>query len=273
MVLAVIAFKVAAVPFNAWAPDAYEGAPVPVAAFLSVVSKTAGFAALALVAATFLGWSEVWGPVVAILAVASMLGAGVVALRQRSAVRLLAWSSIAQAGFILVPFGAVAAGLSGSEGLLVAVVAYLVAYAAMNLGAFSVVALVWRERPAARISDFRGLAWESPWLGIALAFFLAGLAGLPPGIIGLFIKVQVLAVPVATGAWWLAASMAVATVLGLAYYLPWAAMVFRRPKVAAAPPLAGRAALPAKLAVAAMLAVTVTLSVAPSLALGLLERL
>lgn len=273
MVLAVIAFKVSAIPFHAWAPDAYEGAPIPVAAFLSVVSKTAGFAALALVLATFVAWSEVWATVLAVLAAASMLGANAVALRQRGAVRLLAWSSIAQAGYVLVPFGAVAAGIAGSEGLLVAVVAYLVTYAAMNLGAFAVVGIVARERPGARIADFQGLAWHSPWLGFSLAFFLACLAGLPPGVIGLLIKVQVLAVPVATGAWWLAAAMAIATVIGLAYYLSWAAMIFRRPRDVATPSLTGTSALSMKVAVAAMLAVTVTLSIVPSLALGLLDRL
>ena len=273
MVLAVIAFKISAVPFHAWAPDAYEGAPIPVAAFLSVVSKTSGFAALALVLATFFAWYEIWAPVVAAMAVLTMIIANTVALRQRGAVRLLAWSSIAQAGYVLVPFGAVAAGVAGSDEYRDAVVAYLVVYAAMNLGAFSVVALVSRQHPRARIADFSGLAWRSPWLGFALAFFLACLAGLPPGIIGLFIKVQVIAVPVATGAWWLAIAMAIATVIGLAYYLPWAAVLFRRPEpdVEALPGTAG--ALPMQLAVGAMLAITVAMSVAPSLALGLLERL
>jgi NADH-quinone oxidoreductase subunit N len=273
MVLAVIAFKISAVPFHAWAPDAYEGAPVPIAAFLSVVSKTSGFAALALVLATFFAWYDVWAPVIAVMAVLTMVIANTVALRQRGAVRLLAWSSIAQAGYVLVPFGAVVGGVAGSDGFLTAVVAYLVVYAAMNLGAFSVVALVARRQPQPRIDDFAGLAWRAPWLGFALAFFLACLAGLPPGIIGLLIKVQVIAVPVATGAWWLAAVMAVATVIGLAYYLPWAAVLFRRPVDGAEAMTGISGALPMRVAVAAMFAVTVAMSVAPSMALGLLERL
>jgi len=273
MLLAVIAFKISAVPFHAWAPDAYEGAPIPVAAFLSVVSKTAGFGALALVFATFADWPQVWAPPIAVMAVLTMVIANIVALRQRRAVRLLAWSSIAQAGYILVPFGAVVAGVEGSEGLLVPVVAYLVAYAAMNLGAFGVVAIVSREHLRARLSDFSGLAWHSPWLGLSLAFFLACLAGLPPGIIGLLVKVQVIAVPVATGAWWLVAAMAVATVIGLAYYLSWAAVLFQRPVAEERAESARSAVLPMQVAVGAMLVVTVALSVAPSLALGLLERL
>jgi NADH-quinone oxidoreductase subunit N len=273
MLLGVIAFKVSAVPFHAWAPDAYEGAPIPVAAYLSVVSKTAGFSALALVLATFVDWSRVWAPVIAVMAALTMLLANAIALRQRGAVRLLAWSSIAQAGYILVPFGAVVAGLEGGGALLTAVVAYLAAYAAMNLGAFAVVAIVSRGHPGARITDFHGLAWRSPFLGLSLAFFLACLAGLPPGLIGLLVKVQVIAVPVATGAWWLAAAMAVATVIGLAYYLSWAAVLFRRPVEVNVPPGVRAGMLPMQVAVALMLAVTVALSVAPSLALGLLESL
>lgn len=270
MLLSVFAFKVAAVPFHSWAPDTYEGAPVPVAAYLSVVSKTAGFAGLALVLATFWSWSRVWAPVVAVLAAATMLVGNVAALRQTRAVRLLAWSSIAQAGYVLVPFGAAVAAGEQAEGLLDAVVAYLVAYAAMNLGAFAVVAVVARRRPRVTLADFDGLAWRSPWLGLSLALFLAALAGLPPGLIGLFVKLRVLAVPVATSAWWLAVVMAVATVIGLAYYLAFAARLFRRPTSEAAPVPAARSA---QLAVAVTLVATVVLSVAPALALGLVAGL
>ena len=181
MVLAVIAFKIAAVPFHAWAPDTYQGAAVPVAAYLSVVSKTAGFSALLLITGTFAGWSQVWAPVVAVVAALTMLVGNLVALRQRQAVRLLAWSSIAQAGYILVPLAAVAGSVAWGVGVTGAVVGYLAAYAAMNLGAFAVVAVVSRGIGAASVADYRGLAWRSPWLAVALAFFLAALAGLPPG--------------------------------------------------------------------------------------------
>lgn len=266
MLLAVVAFKVAAVPFHAWAPDTYQGATVPVAAYLSVVSKTAGFAALLLVAATFQDWSAVWAPVVAVLAAATVLVGNVVALRQRDAVRLLAWSSIAQAGYVLVPLGAMVGSIGWSQGVWDAVVAYVVAYAAMNLGAFAVVAVASRQAGLTSLADYRGLAWRSPWLAVSLAFFLAALAGLPPGLVGLFVKVRVLVVPVEGAAWGLVAAMAVGTVIGLAYYLYWAAQLFRRPtgEVDRLP----RPGWPAQVAVAAALAVTVVLSVAPSLALG-----
>jgi NADH-quinone oxidoreductase subunit N len=270
MLLAVLAFKVAAVPFHAWAPDTYQGAAVPVAAYLSVVSKVAGFSALLLVSATFASWQQVWAPVVAVLAAASMIVGNVVALRQRLAVRLLAWSSIAQAGYVLVPLGALAGSARWDAGVVAAVIGYLVAYAAMNLGAFAVVEIVHRRTGAEALSDYRGLVRRSPWLAISLAFFLAALAGLPPGLIGLFVKVRVLVVPVDADLWWLVAVMAVATVIGLAYYLYWAALLFRRPETDVER-LRG-AGRPAQLAVAAAMAVTVVLSVVPSLALGLVDR-
>ena len=276
MLLAVVAFKVAAVPFHAWAPDTYQGATVPVAAYLSVVSKAAGFSALLLITWTFAAWSEIWAPVVAVLAATTMLVGNLVALRQRNAVRLLAWSSIAQAGYILVPLAAVAGSVVWGPGVTGAVTGYLVAYAAMNLGAFAVVAVAARRSGAASLEDYRGLAWRSPWLAVSLAFFLASLAGLPPGLIGLLVKVRVLVVPVDADMWWLAAVMAVATVIGLAYYLTWAAQLFRRPAPAAGEAEPARVVVgswPSSLAVVACLLLTLAFSVAPSLALGLVDRL
>jgi len=274
LILAVIAFKAAAVPFHAWAPDAYEAAPVPIAAYLSVVSKAVGFAALIQVVAAFAAWEQIWAPVVAALAILTMVFANVIALRQRGVVRLLAWSSVAQAGYILVPFAAVVGGLAGAESALPAVIGYLVGYAALNLGVFAVVTIASRGRTDLRIADMRGLAWQSPWLGLTLAFFLAGLAGLPPALIGLFIKVQVIAVPISTGAWIVVAVMVMATVTGLAYYLRFAAVLFARPSDATFERSElGVSAGPAHVALGAMLFLTIALSVAPSLALGLLDRL
>ncbi len=274
MLLAVVAFKIAAIPFHGWAPDTYQGATVPVAAYLSVVSKAAGFSALLLITGTFAAWSEMWAPVVAVLAGVTMLGGNLVALRQRLAVRLLAWSSIAQAGYIVVPLAAVAGSVAWGPDVANAVVGYLVAYAAMNLGAFAVVAVVARRTGIVEWGDYRGLARRSPGLAVALAFFLASLAGLPPGLIGLLVKVRVLVVPVESGVWWLAAVMAVATVIGLAYYLAWAAQLFRQPDVDERPVTAEQAtgSWTAVVSVAACLALTVAFSVAPSLALGLVDR-
>jgi NADH-quinone oxidoreductase subunit N len=225
--IAGFAFKVAAVPFHFWAPDTYVGAPVPIAAYLSVVSKAAGFVGLAsLLTIGFAPYADVWAPLIAVLAALTMTVGNLVALRQRHAVRLLAWSSIAQSGYMLVPLGA--AGKGDIEGVLPATVAYVLAYAVMNLGAFAVVTLVGRHRPTNRLEDYRGLGRREPLVAFALAFALACLAGLPPGLLGLFAKVVVFQAPIEQGTGWLAVVMAVNVVVGLYYYLAWAALLYAR---------------------------------------------
>jgi NADH-quinone oxidoreductase subunit N len=141
-------------------------------------------------------------------------------------VRLLAWSSIAQSGYVLVPLGA--AGKGDVAQVLPATVAYVLAYAVMNLGAFAVVTLVGRHRPENRLEDYRGLGRTEPLSAFALAFALACLAGLPPGLLGLFAKVVVFQAPVEQGTGWLALVMAVNVVIGLYYYLAWAALLYTR---------------------------------------------
>ncbi|MFJ5873811.1 NADH-quinone oxidoreductase subunit N [Streptomyces sp. NPDC093088] len=229
------AFKTAAVPFHFWVPDTYVGAPLPVAAYLSVVGKAVGFTGLILVTVVaFPSYADVWGPALAVLAALTMTAGNVAALRQLStrawsAVRLLAWSSVAQAGYLLVPIAA--AAYSGND-QVGATVAYALMYAVVNLGAFAVVALVARVRPRNRIEDYRGLYAASPVAALALAFFLLNLAGLPPGIIGLFAKVTVFSAAVDAGLGWLAVVMALNVVIALYYYLRWTALLFRTPQEA-----------------------------------------
>lgn len=231
LALAGFAFKVATVPFHFWVPDTYRGAPVPVAAYLSVVSKTGGFAGLLLLAGIGLRpYAHIWGPALAILAALTMTVGNVVALRVATdtgdAVRVLAWSSIAQSGYVLVPFGTAAGDGAELVERLPASVAYLAVYAVMNLGAFAVVTAVGRNRPTGVVGDYRGLLRERPALALAMAFFLLCLAGLPPGLMGLFAKVTVFQAVVAGGIGWLAVVMAVNVVIGLAYYLVWTALLF-----------------------------------------------
>lgn len=223
-----LAFKVAAVPFHMWVPDTYVGAPVAVAAYLSVVSKSAGFVGLILVLGHALPeLAGAWSPVVAVLAALTMTAGNVLALRQQHAVRLLAWSSVAQAGYMLVPFGAVAAAsrVEISETLSRSS-AYLAVYAIINLGAFAVVAVVATRHPAHRLTDYRGLVREEPLAGWALAFSLVALAGLPPGVIGLLAKVVVFS-SAAGPVTWLAVVMAVNVAIGLVYYARWVMELFR----------------------------------------------
>ncbi|GHF57033.1 NADH-quinone oxidoreductase subunit N [Streptomyces mashuensis] len=268
------AFKTAAVPFHFWVPDTYVGAPLPVAAYLSVVGKAVGFTGLILVTVVaFPSYADVWGPALAVLAALTMTAGNVAALRQRpdrrsSAVRLLAWSSVGQAGYLLVPIAA--AGYTDDPARAIgSTVAYALMYAAVNLGAFAVAALVARTKPHNRITDYRGLYARRPLAALALGFFLLCLAGLPPGVIGLFAKVTVFSAAVDAGLGWLAVVMAVNVVIALYYYLHWTAILFRVPEAepagAEAEPVRVPAPLTAAIAVTAVAGVA--LSGAPELVL------
>ena len=239
LTLAGFAFKVSAVPFHFWTPEVYAGAPVPVAAYLSVVSKTAGFAGLILtLEIAFRTEIHNLGTLIAILAAVTMTVGNVVALRQRSAVRLLAWSTIGQAGYVLVPLAVtrwngadlsrVPIGAAGDLGPAVtASVAYLVFYAAMNLGAFGVVSALGGALPGGgELADYRGLSSRQPRAAWPLGLFLLCLAGLPPGLMGLFAKVAVFRAVISGGLTWLAVIMAINVVIALFYYLRWAAVLF-----------------------------------------------
>ncbi|QPP07054.1 NADH-quinone oxidoreductase subunit N [Streptomyces bathyalis] len=278
------AFKASVVPFHFWVPDTYVGAPVPVAAFLSVVGKTAGISGLVLLLVqAFSTRAELWGTALAVLAAVTMTAGNAAALRQgadraHGAVRLLAWSSVGQAGYLLVPLAAAASDVGGSEpsgpalSTVGATVAYLLMYAAVNLGAFAVVAHISRTSSANRLADYRGLYAAHPLAALALAFFLLCLAGLPPGVIGLFAKVAIFSTAVANGLGWLAVIMAVNVVIALFYYLRWTALAFRPPAAAVAAqageePQRTRMAPPLAAGIALTAAAGVALSLNPDLVL------
>ncbi|MFF8591469.1 NADH-quinone oxidoreductase subunit N [Streptomyces sp. NPDC015220] len=263
------AFKTAAVPFHFWVPDTYVGAPLPIAAYLSVVGKAVGFTGLILVTVVALpSYADVWGPALAALAALTMTVGNVGALRQQatraySAVRLLAWSSVGQAGYLLVPIAA--AGYSGdAQKSIGSTVAYALMYAAVNLGAFAVAALVGRTRTRNRVTDYRGLYATNPLTALLLAFFLLCLAGLPPGVIGLFAKVTVFSAAVDAGLGWLAVVMAVNVVIALFYYLQWTALLFRAPE---GEPVRHRVPAPLTAAITLAGVIGVALSGAPQLVL------
>ncbi|HZD80243.1 MAG TPA: NADH-quinone oxidoreductase subunit N [Actinomycetota bacterium] len=180
-VVAGFAFKVSAVPFQFWAPDTYEGAPVPVAAYLATASKAAGFAGLLqLMFVAFPAQWAFWTPVFAALSIATMTIGNLVALQQRQVVRLLAYSSIAQAGYMLLPFALVSANQAVNQDAFSAATTYILIYAVMTLGAFAVVIALSRESPGLQIADFRGLMRRAPVLAVAMITFMVSLAGIPP---------------------------------------------------------------------------------------------
>ena len=211
-------FKVSAVPFHTWAPDTYEGAPTPITAFLSVSSKAAGFVALLqLVIIGFAERPDVVRPLMWVLAALSMTIGNVVALRQSNVVRMLAYSGISQAGFMLAPLAVV--GQIGDD-VLTSIVTYLVIYAAMNLGAFTVVMAVARKTGSAEVSSFGGLFDYAPSLAVLMSVFLFSLAGIPPlaGWLAKFVAFRAV-IDADTGwAYGLAVVMAVNSVIALAYY-------------------------------------------------------
>jgi NADH-quinone oxidoreductase subunit N len=173
------AFKVSAVPFHSWAPDTYQGAPTPVTAFLSVASKAGGF--VAMVVMLYLAFphaEKVWQPFIFVLAALTMTLGNLVALKQTNIVRMLAYSSISQGGFILMPL--VVAGTKATETSLKTVVVYLLVYAATNLGVFAVVIAVSRKTRSGEITSFGGLMTYAPGLAALMTFLLASLAGIPP---------------------------------------------------------------------------------------------
>jgi len=185
MLLVGFGFKVAAVPFHAWTPDVYEGAPSPITGFMSVGVKAAAFAAFARVFFEALPALQIdWSQILWFLAILTMILGNLAALVQDNIKRMLAYSSIAHAGYILI--GMVAGKEMGTAGMLY----YLLAYAFTNLGAFSVVALVGRKGEAnVKIDDYRGLANVHPMLALVMSIFLFSLAGIPPtaGFVGKFI--------------------------------------------------------------------------------------
>lgn len=226
------AFKVSAVPFHFWAPDAYEGAPTPVTAFLSVASKTGGFVALlSLVYAGFFGREGAWQPILWVLAAASMTVGNLIAIRQTNIVRMLAYSSIAQGGFMLVPFAVSSEGEGAVASAFAATVVYLLIYAAMNLGAFAVVIAVARKTRSGEIASYAGLFTYAPALTLAMSAFLFSLAGVPP-LGGWYAKLVVFNAVLDAGtaqAVILGVVAALNSVIALFYYAGVARMMWFRP--------------------------------------------
>jgi NADH-quinone oxidoreductase subunit N len=202
------------VPFHSWTPDVYQGAPTPVTAFMSAGTKVAGFAAVLRVFMVALGplqWD--WTPFMWVLAAITMVVGSVIAIAQSDVKRMLAYSSIAHAGFILV--GVTAANQAGISGAMF----YLAAYAAMILGAFGVVMLIaGRGDERTSISAFAGLAQRSPALAALMTLFLLSLAGLPPTA-GFIAKVSVFNAVIQAGHWPLALVAVLSSVVAAFFYI------------------------------------------------------
>jgi len=213
LILVGFSFKVSAVPFHFWAPDVYEGAPTPVAGFLSTASKAAGFAVLIRFFMSALpSLSTDWRLVIAIISVATMTLGNFLAITQNNIKRMLAYSSIAHAGYILVGVATVL------ELGMVSVVFYLIAYLVTNLAAFGIVVTFWRTSHSDEIKDYDGLSRRAPGLALAMLVAFLSLAGMPP-FGGFIAKVLVFAAAVKADMVWLAVIGVLNSIIGLYYYL------------------------------------------------------
>ncbi|MFC7440049.1 NADH-quinone oxidoreductase subunit N [Laceyella putida] len=254
-------FKIAVAPFHTWAPDVYQGASTPIAAFLAIVSKTAALAfiirILLIAYSPLMGdqsWMEVVSRLFMIVAALSMILGNTIALKQTNAKRLMAYSSVAQAGYLIVPFATV--GLVPFD-LFPSLLFYLVAYLFMTLGAFVVIECVSKERGNEEISAFAGLHRRSPWLAAAMTLFLISLAGLPLTA-GFFGKFYLITSAFVSSQKWLAAVMILTTIVSYYYYFGIVRQMYFRPPCSEA-----------KVAVPWVAVVVILLGVGGTIGLGL----
>ncbi|HEY7795599.1 MAG TPA: NADH-quinone oxidoreductase subunit N [Gaiellaceae bacterium] len=234
MLIAGLAFKASAAPFHMWTPDVYEGAPTSITAFMSAATKVAALVlTLRILTVGFPEQEHLWTVAIAVIAVISLAVGNLAALVQRNVKRLLAYSSISHAGFMLI---AIAANNElGGRALLY----YLIPYGAMSIGAFAVVAA--RERELAKpvtLDDLAGMGWERPFLGASMWVFMLGFMGMPltGGLIG---KLYVFSAAYDAGWWWLIVAGVIATAISLYYYLGVIRALYMRPGAELRPAIAG----------------------------------
>ncbi|PYP15240.1 MAG: NADH-quinone oxidoreductase subunit N [Gemmatimonadetes bacterium] len=217
-------FKVAAVPFHMWAPDVYDGAPTPVTAFMATAVKAAAFAALFRLLNSAFAGVAVWHDILWWLAAITMIGGNLFALGQRSLKRMLAYSSVAHAGYLLV--AVTAGGPQGSSAFLV----YAVAYTMMSLGAFAVLSAKGRGGESdVLIDDLAGLAGKRPWLALAMSVCMLSLLGFP-GTAGFIGKWYILIAATSAGQNILAAILVLTSVVSAGYYLPVIMAMYMKPE-------------------------------------------
>jgi NADH-quinone oxidoreductase subunit N len=234
MILAGLAFKASAAPFHMWTPDVYEGAPTSITGFMAAATKVAALVVtLRVLVVAFPEQEHLWTVAIAVLAIVSLAVGNLAALVQRNVKRLLAYSSVSHAGFMLI---AIAANNElGGRALLY----YLIPYGAMSIGSFAVVAARERElgKPVT-LDDLGGMGWERPVLGASMWVFMLGFMGMPltGGLLG---KLYVFSAAYEAGWWWLIVAGVIATAISLYYYLGVVRALYMRPGAALRPVVAG----------------------------------
>ena len=265
LIIAGFGFKIASVPFQMWAPDVYEGSPTPVTAFLSVASKAAGFAVILRVFYVAFGHDAVsldWSATFAVLSVLSMTIGNLVAIRQDNIKRLLAYSTIAHAGYLMLGVAAIAARTpeadvsNGPSGVLF----YLAGYAATNMAAFTAVIAISNRTGSDMIESFAGMGRRAPYLAGVLAFAMVSLIGLPPTV-GFVAKIYLFGAAVDTGLEWLAIAGVVNSVISAYYYLRIVKVMYLSPPADDSPLESG---FPVRLAALATFAATLFFGIYPT---------
>src|SRR6195256_5277657 len=257
LVVAGVGFKIAAVPFHMWAPDVYEGAPTPVTAFLSVGSKAASFAMLLRIFLEGMpSLSADWRILFEVLAVVTMTVGNLAALTQTNLKRMLAYSSIAHAGYLLI--GVVAGTPRGVTAMLI----YLMIYSFMQLGAFAVIVMLRRQDVIGdELKDFSGLSFRHPFAAFAMLLFMLSLGGIPPtaGFMG---KFWLFSAAIDSGYYWLALIGVLNSAISLYYYLRLVVFMYLKKETSGSEPVASPA-----------LAFTLALAVVATLAFGVYPRM
>ncbi len=232
-----LGFKIAAVPFHMWTPDAYDGAPTPVTAFMSVGPKAAGFAALIRIFVQGLGPIQGdWLNLIAVLAVLTMAFGNLVAIAQRNVKRMLAYSSIAHTGYMLVGLavyqstkaGFSSGGTGSNDRGISALLYYLLAYTFINIGAFAIVAWLQHRGPGLTLDDFAGLASRRPLAAAAMTVFMVSLMGVPP-FLGFYAKYYVILAAIDADKLWLAMAIVLMSAVSAYYYLRVVAVMYFSP--------------------------------------------
>jgi NADH-quinone oxidoreductase subunit N len=226
------------VPFHMWTPDAYDGAPTPVTAYMSVIPKVAGFAAIIRILIQGLGpLRDDWHMLIAILALVTMAFGNIVAISQRNVKRMLAYSSIAHTGYAMVGLAAYEASAAGFGSGSTAGVAnsgvssllyYMFAYTFMNIGAFAVVAWIQHRGSGMMLDDFAGLASRQPLAAIAMTVFMVSLMGIPP-LIGFYAKYYIILAAIEADLLWLAIAVVLASAISAYFYLRVVATMYFTP--------------------------------------------
>jgi NADH-quinone oxidoreductase subunit N len=226
-----LGFKMAAVPFHFWTPDAYDGAPTPVTGFMSVVPKAAAFAATVRILIQGLGpLRDDWVNLIAVLALITMVFGNVVAISQRSIKRMLAYSSIAHTGYMLAGLAAYNTGTGFSSGTeaqqgVSSVLYYMLAYAFMNIGAFAIIVWVQHRGDGLDLDNFRGLSSRAPLIALAMTVFMVSLMGIPPTI-GFYAKYYVIVALIDADLLWLALAIVVMSAISAFFYLRVVAVMY-----------------------------------------------